>query len=69
MSNQNLAEIGRRFGLDKCVILNPGTHVVSVYSMATAVEALLGAVHQDGGEKEVARILDRFGMDHENLRP
>lgn len=47
-SNANLAKVAREVGLDDHVILNPG-HIgaVSDKTLATTVEAILGAVYLD----------------------
>lgn len=57
LSNECLAEIGFTLGLDKYVNMDAGTTVVSKKMMATAVEALLGAVHLDGGDEALRRVL------------
>lgn len=47
--NANLDQAGREQGLEKYIILNPGTTVVSARTMATTVEAILGALLKDSG--------------------
>lgn len=50
-SNANLAEVGMGNALDRLVYTNPAQHgVLSPRTMATAVEAILGAVYVDSGE-------------------
>lgn len=67
ISNNNLSIVGFTIGLDACVILNPGTVTVSDKTMATTVEALVGATFCDGGEDALAKLLDTLGLDHEYL--
>lgn len=62
LGNKNLERVGRNHGLGECLILNPGTHFVSAKMMATAVEAILGAVHEDGGDKALAEVMDRLHL-------
>ena len=66
-SNANLDRVGRQFGLNACVNLNAGTVSVSAATMATTVEAILGAVHLDGGEEALAAVMERLGLTHELL--
>jgi hypothetical protein len=32
--------------------------------MSTAAEAILGAVHLDGGDEALVEVMDRLGLDH-----
>jgi hypothetical protein len=68
-SNSNLAKVGRRHGLGQCAVLNPGTVGVSNRTMATLVEAIIGAVSQDSDDAAVEDVLSRLGIDHELLKP
>ena len=55
VSNVNLAQAGRVAGLDALVIGNPSQlGMVSDKTVATTVEALLGAVYLDSGKDIVA---------------
>jgi ribonuclease-3 len=54
LGNPNLAAVGFAHRLGDCVILNPGTLKVSAKTMATTVEAILGAAHIDGGDAALA---------------
>jgi ribonuclease-3 len=63
LSNVALNVLGRQIGLDACVILNPGTAQVSKEKLATAVEAVLGAVYEDGGEEVLEGVMRSFGFD------
>lgn len=68
MSNLHLSEVGFGHRLDTCVITNTGTPRVTANTMATTVEAILGAVYLDGGEDAVGRVLTTLGMTHEFLQ-
>lgn len=65
--NSNLTAVGYQHGLDACVILNPGTLDVSANSMATTMEAILGAVELDGGLEALTQLMTRLGLVHEML--
>jgi hypothetical protein len=67
MGNDNLARVGFRTGLDRCINLNPGTIRVSDGMMATTVEAILGAVHLDGGDAALATVMGNLGLTHDLL--
>jgi ribonuclease-3 len=62
LSNVALNELGRQIGLEECVILNPGTAQVSRGKLATAVEAVLGAVYEDGGEEVLEGVMRSLGF-------
>lgn len=64
LGNTNLAAVGFRAGLDACVHLNPGTNNVSNKTMATTIEAILGAVHRDGGDAALEKVMERLGLTH-----
>jgi len=68
ITNKNLSKIGFDIGLDSCVILNQGTGTVSDKTMATTVEALIGAAFRDGGENALEHLLNTLGLDHEYLQ-
>jgi ribonuclease III len=65
--NSNLAEVGFQHGLDACVLLNPGTLDVSPLSMASTIEAIIGAVELDGGSEAVMQLVTRLGLVHPML--
>lgn len=60
LCNNFLAERGFCHGLDLCINKDAGTPSVSPKMMATAVEAILGAVHLDGGDDALRRVLTRL---------
>lgn len=64
LTNSNLSAVGYRRNLDTCVILNMGTTSVSQKTMATTVEAILGAVSVDGGENALAAVLVILELTH-----
>lgn len=66
-ANSNLAAVGFKHGLDKCVILNDGTPKVSNGSMATTVEAIIGAVELDGGVDATLQVATRLGLVHQSI--
>lgn len=68
-TNSNLAAVGFAHGLDTCVILNPGTICVSTGSMATTVEAILGAVQLDGGSDALFQVATLLGLVHQLITP
>ena len=49
-------------GLELCVLLNPGTSSVSKNTMSTTIEALLAAVHIDGGDAALEQVIARLGL-------
>lgn len=67
LSNENLALVGIQMGLDGCLNLNPGTVNISRDMMATAVEAILGAVHLDGGDHALASVMINLGLTSDLL--
>ncbi|KAF2278957.1 uncharacterized protein EI97DRAFT_372268 [Westerdykella ornata] len=64
LGNNNLEDVGRHSGLHHCVVTNPGTPTVSPRTMATTVEAILGAVHLDGGDAALGQVMDTLGLNH-----
>lgn len=68
-TNSHLNEVGRFRGLDACVYLSDGTKSVSDKTMSTVVEAIIGAVHQDGGGAAVAIVLGQLGLLRHEFLP
>lgn len=62
LCNRNLAERGFSRQLDVVIIKNGGTVIVSEKMMATAVEAILGAVHLDGGLDALTTVMENLGI-------
>lgn len=71
-SEKGLAGRGFRHGLDECIIKNPGhSGRISDRMMATAVEAIIGAVYKDSGLDfgAVRAVMDKLGFfDHPLLK-
>ncbi|RYP68737.1 hypothetical protein DL771_006467 [Monosporascus sp. 5C6A] len=67
LGNKNLSQVGEEHGLDKCINVNSGTIAVSPGMIATAVQALLGAVHKDGGHDALVGVMDRLGLTEHAL--
>jgi hypothetical protein len=69
LGNDRLSEVGRDYTLDLYINRNAGTPNVTDSMMATAVEAVLGAVFEDGGDGALARVMTqlRIGNPFENL--
>ncbi|KAF2092796.1 hypothetical protein NA57DRAFT_49569 [Rhizodiscina lignyota] len=67
LSNSNLAAVGFVHRLDRCINLNPGTTTVSSRTMATTLEAIMGAVHKDGGDSALGQVMAHLGLTHELL--
>ncbi|KAF4945266.1 hypothetical protein FGADI_12086 [Fusarium gaditjirri] len=67
ISNDNLARVGRGHGLHMCVNMNRGTTRVNPGMVATAVEAILGAVEIDGGRDALVRVMKHLGLTEHAL--
>ncbi|PNP76507.1 hypothetical protein FNYG_09926 [Fusarium nygamai] len=67
ISNSNLAKVGKERGLDKCINMNGGSGYPSPAMVATAVEAILGAVQIDGGHEALARVMNHLGLTQHAL--
>lgn len=67
LGNANLTAVGFTHRLDRCVILNQGTTAVSEKTMATTVEAILGAVFMDSGADALGAVLITLGLTHQFL--
>ena len=62
-SNANLDAIGRGHGLDQFVVTNPSSWgAVAPGTMASTVEAILGAVYLDGGMDAVKLVMRTLGL-------
>ena len=65
--NANVGRVGFDHGLDACVNCDPATRAVSHGMMAATVEAVLGAVHLDGGDEALTAVMEQLGLTHELL--
>ncbi|KAH7135180.1 ribonuclease III domain-containing protein [Dendryphion nanum] len=61
-ANKSLAKRGRELGIDSCILRNDGTSTVSDMMVATTIEAVIGAVDQDGGEGAVQKVMNKIGL-------
>jgi ribonuclease-3 len=65
LSNDALARRAYKAGIDECVITADSNPAVSPRMVATALEAVIGAVYQDGGNDAVQRVMQSLGFfDH-----
>jgi Ribonuclease-III-like len=62
LSNENLNRIGRRFRIEKLLVLSPGAETASDYMVATMLEAVVGAVYLDGGMEAVEKLMTNLGV-------
>jgi ribonuclease-3 len=67
LGNDNLARVGRRFGIDACIIAAGGTDIMSDRMVATTVEAIFGAVFLDGDREAVRAVVARLGLANHTL--
>ncbi|KAL8278444.1 hypothetical protein RQP46_009134 [Phenoliferia psychrophenolica] len=56
-SAANLAQVGRRLNLDKVLVVGNGTTTISNNMVATALNALFGAVEMSQGQEALAEVL------------
>ncbi|KAF2203167.1 ribonuclease III [Delitschia confertaspora ATCC 74209] len=61
-SNKALTIRGRNLGIDRFIIVNPGQDTASDKLVATALEALIGAVKVDGGDAAAATVIEYLGF-------
>jgi ribonuclease-3 len=67
LSNDSLARRGYDHGIDTFVYCNAGT-VVSAKMVASTLEAIIGAVYQDGGDTAVLQVVEHLGfLEHRLL--
>ena len=63
LSNKNFIQVGRLLGLDECIVLHASArNTASDKTVATAVEAILGAVHKDGGDAALDEVMTQLGL-------
>ena len=69
-TNSHLAAVGFAHGLNTYMIRHPvAIGVPSTASMATTVEAILGAVALDGGADAFFHVANLLGLVHELITP
>ncbi|ROW04754.1 hypothetical protein VMCG_04834 [Cytospora schulzeri] len=64
LCNDTLGKIGFTMGLDELTVPTPCDEM---YAMASTIEAILGAVYYDGGEKALKDVMARCGISHKLL--
>ncbi|KAF2260026.1 ribonuclease III [Lojkania enalia] len=65
--NANLGSVGGMLGLDKCALLNQGTVYIGTKKIADIVEALIGAVMQDGDLAAAEKVIKTLGLVPQEL--
>ncbi|OCK79107.1 hypothetical protein K432DRAFT_259003, partial [Lepidopterella palustris CBS 459.81] len=63
----NLATVGFAHELLCSVILNPGTATTSYKTMATTMEAIVGAVCIDGSDGALGQVMESLNLAHSSL--
>lgn len=66
LSNDRLARRGYDHGIDAYVYCNMGT-IVSAKMVASTLEAIIGAVYQDGRDSAVFQVIERLGFFEHRL--
>jgi len=68
LGNDGLAARGDALGVDQCIFVADGTYRKSPKMLATTLEAIVGAVFQDGGDDAVMRVIEHLGfLEHRFL--
>ncbi|KAF2667715.1 hypothetical protein BT63DRAFT_457015 [Microthyrium microscopicum] len=69
LNNKNLAAVGIYHGLQHCIHYPPSSTFTGRMenTMATTVEAILGASYIDGGETAMTNVASQLGLTHELL--
>lgn len=68
LSNSGLNEAGERLGLHSTIHGELPSTPVSSKMMATAVEAIVGAVHLDGGDQAAYEVMIPMGLVDNTLK-
>jgi dsRNA-specific ribonuclease len=67
VSNDNLRRICKLHGLERYINLNPSSRGrISPRTMYDTMEAILGAVAEDGGEVALRGVMNRLGFTWRN---
>lgn len=63
-SNDNLDKQGRTRGLDRLININPSQEHLRIggYTLATTVEAIIGAVYLDSGMRSIPLVMENLGL-------
>lgn len=67
ISNDSLARRGYNAGIDKVIITASSTPHVSPKMVATTFAAIMGAVHEDGGDTAVHKVMQHLGFFNHTL--
>jgi ribonuclease-3 len=68
LSNDALAQRGFDHGVEQCVFVADGTYRKTSKMVATTLEAIIGAILEDGGDDAVMRVITHLGFfDHRFL--
>ncbi|KAH7066392.1 ribonuclease III domain-containing protein, partial [Paraphoma chrysanthemicola] len=62
ISNDALAQRGYQLGVDRCVYVAEGVYAKTAKMVATTLEAIVGAVLEDGGDDAVMRVIQHLGF-------
>jgi hypothetical protein len=62
LGNDSLACRGYEIGIESCIFLAGGTYLKTPKMVATTLEAVVGAVFQDGGDEAVTRVIEHLGF-------
>ncbi|KAF2654691.1 hypothetical protein K491DRAFT_631533, partial [Lophiostoma macrostomum CBS 122681] len=62
LTRNALNKRGVSLGLDRCIMVNPGTGFVSKDMMAETFEAVIGAVNLDGGVGAAQGVVEHLGF-------
>jgi len=63
LGNDGLADRGYALGVVQCIFVADGTYRKSPKMIATTLEAIIGAVFQDGGDDAVMRVMKHLGWN------
>ncbi|KAF2118211.1 ribonuclease III domain-containing protein [Lophiotrema nucula] len=64
LGNDGLGRLGEQLGVGSVIVVAAGFMQRPTMNMlATTLEALVGAVYQDGGEDAVSRVVEHLGLD------
>jgi ribonuclease-3 len=67
LSNDALARRGYRLGVEACISQAGGAYQKTPKMVATTLQAIVGAVFQDGGDEAVGSLIERFGFLNHSL--
>ena len=73
LDNVSIAALGRELGVDECILINPETvsdadgRLTTDKMVATAMEAVAGAVYLDGGESKLGDLMRWLKYDQHSL--